>query len=91
MQCVLGPILGRLSDVLSRKYLAAFPPLVALAGAIVSAKASSMTTLIGGGILIGTTLSTIAIIQAIPSEILPLKFRPLANGLMFLSGSIGGT
>lgn len=32
-----------------------------------------MSMLIGGGILIGTTLATIAIVQAIPAEVLPLK------------------
>ena len=90
MQSVLSPIIGRLSDVLDRKHLAAFPPLIAFAGAVMSAQATSMRMLIGGGILIGTTLSTIAIVQAIPSEVLPLKYRALANGFAFLGGAIGG-
>ncbi|KAF3024162.1 hypothetical protein E8E14_008396 [Neopestalotiopsis sp. 37M] len=90
MQSVLSPIVGRLSDVLSRKYLAALPPLIAFAGAVISAKATSMSMLIGGGILIGTTLSTIAVVQAIPSEILPLKYRALANGFAYLGGAVGG-
>src|ERR1700761_9215285 len=90
MQSVLSPIVGRLSDVLDRKYLASIPPLIAVAGAVISAKATSMNMLIGGGILIGTTLSTIAIVQAIPSEVLPLKYRALANGCAFLGGAVGG-
>jgi MFS family permease len=90
MQSVLSPIVGRLSDVLDRKYLAAIPPLIAFVGAIISAKATSMSMLIGGGILIGTTLATISIVQAIPSEILPLKYRALANGFSFMGGAIGG-
>ena len=90
MQSVLSPIVGRLSDVLDRKYMAAIPPLIAFAGAVISAKATSMTMLIGGGILIGVTLSTISIVQAIPSEILPLKYRALANGFSFLGGAVGG-
>ena len=90
MQSVLSPIIGRLSDVVDRKYLAAVPPVIAFVGAVVSAKATSMTMLIGGGILIGTTLSTIAIVQAIPAEVLPLKYRALANGFAFLAGAIGG-
>lgn len=90
MQSVLSPIVGRLSDVLDRKYLAAVPPLIAFVGAVISAKATSMSMLIGGGILIGTTLSTISIVQAIPSEILPLKYRALANGFAFMGGAIGG-
>jgi len=47
--------------------------------------------LIGGGILIGTTLATISIVQSIPSEILPLKYRALANGLAGVAGVMGGT
>lgn len=78
MQSVLSPVVGRLSDVVDRKYLATIPPVIAFVGAIISAKASSMTVLIIGGILIGATLSTISIVQAIPSEILPLKWRALA-------------
>ena len=90
MQSVLSPIVGRLSDVLDRKYLASIPPMIAFAGAVLSARATSMNELIGGGILIGTTLSTISIVQAIPSEILPLKYRALANGFAFVGGSVGG-
>jgi len=90
MQSVLSPIVGRLSDVLDRKYLASIPPLIAFIGAVISAKATSMTMLIGGGILIGITLSTIAIVQAIPSEVLPMKHRALANGFAFIAGNIGG-
>lgn len=90
MQSVLSPIVGRLSDVLDRKYLAMVPPMISFAGAVISAKATSMTMLIGGGILVGTTLSTISIVQAIPSEVLPLKYRALANGFAFLGGAVGG-
>ncbi|KAI1407673.1 MFS general substrate transporter [Hypoxylon sp. FL1857] len=90
MQSVLSPIVGRLSDVLDRKVLATVPPLIAFVGAVVSAKATSMSMLIGGGILIGTTLATISIVQAIPAEILPLKYRALANGFAFVGGAVGG-
>lgn len=93
MQSVLSPVVGRLSDVLDRRYLASLPPLVAFAGAMLSAKATTTNELIVGGILIGFTLSTIAIVQSIPSpysEILPLKYRALANGFAFLGGAVGG-
>ena len=89
MQSVLSPIIGRLSDVLDRKYLSAIPPLIAFIGAVISAKATSMSMLIGGGILIGVTLSTIAIVGAIPSEVLPLKYRAIANGIEFFAGAVG--
>ena len=81
---------GRLSDVLDRKYLSAVPPMVAFIGSIICAKATSMSMLIGGGILVGVTLPTIAILQSIPSEVMPLKYRALANGFAFLGGAAGG-
>lgn len=90
IQAVLSPIVGRLSDVVDRRYLASIPPLIAFAGAAISARASSMSTLIGGGILIGVTLSTVSVVQAIPAEVLPMKYRPLANGFAFVAGSLGG-
>jgi MFS family permease len=90
MQAVLSPIIGRLSDVMDRKYLASIPPLIAFAGAVMSAKAANMSILIGGGVLIGVTLSTIDIVQAIPAEVLPMKYRALANGFAFVAGSLGG-
>lgn len=90
MQTVLSPLVGRLSDVLDRKLFASIPPLIAVVGSIVSAKATSMDMLIGGGILVGFTLPTISIVQSIPSEILPLKYRALANGFSFLGGAVGG-
>lgn len=66
------------------------PPAISFIGSVISAKATSMTMLIGGGILVGCTLSTISIVQAIPSEVLPLKYRALANGFAFLGGAVGG-
>ncbi|KAH7411852.1 major facilitator superfamily domain-containing protein [Phaeosphaeria sp. MPI-PUGE-AT-0046c] len=90
MQSVLSPMVGRLSDVLDRKLFATIPPLIACVGSIICAKATSMTMLIGGGILIGTTLATISIVQSIPSEVLPLKYRALANGMAGAAGTMGG-
>lgn len=90
MQAVLNPILGRLSDVLDRKMLVTIPPLFAAAGSFVSAKSDDMNMLIAGNVLIGITLATIGVVQSIPAEILPLKYRSLANGIGFLGGTFGG-
>lgn len=49
-----------------------------------------MGMLIGGSLLIGTTLATIGIVQAITAEILPLKFRALASLFAFTGGISGG-
>lgn len=90
MQSVLSPLVGRLSDVMDRKWLAIGPTVLSFVGAIISARADSMIVLVGGGILVGCMLATSSIVQAIPAEVLPLKYRAIANGLAGLSGSSGG-
>ncbi|KAF2105014.1 MFS general substrate transporter [Rhizodiscina lignyota] len=90
MQSVLAPSVGRLSDVIGRKNLVVGLPLIAFAGACICAKSTGINMLIGGSILTGFSLSTLAIVQAIPSEVLPLKYRTIANGSAFLGGAIGG-
>ena len=90
MQSVLSPIFGRLSDVLDRKWTVSIPFIFSFIGACVSAKAKSMNVLIGGSILIGVGRGTLAILLAIPSEILPLKYRAISGGSAFLGGAIGG-
>lgn len=90
MQAVLNPLFGRLSDVLDRKMLVAIPPLFAAAGSFISAKSVDMSMLIAGSVLTGITLATIGVVQSISAEVLPLKYRSLANGIGFLGGSFGG-
>lgn len=90
MQAVLNPILGRLSDILDRKMLVTVTPLIAFAGSVMSARAKDMNMLIAGGVLYGINLATISIVQSIPAEILPLKYRTVASGIAFVGGASGG-
>jgi MFS family permease len=90
MQTVLSPIVGRLSDVFGRKTLVCGLPLIGFAGACLCAKSSNINALIGGSIMTGMTLSTLGIVLAIPSEVLPLKYRTISGGSAFLGGAIGG-
>ncbi|KAF2176562.1 MFS general substrate transporter [Zopfia rhizophila CBS 207.26] len=89
MQAVLNPIIGRLSDVLDRKMLVTIPPLLAFAGSVISARANDINMLIAGSVLLGVTLATIGVVQSIPAEVLPLKYRAISNGISFLGGAIG--
>lgn len=90
MQAALAPSVGRLSDVIGRKNLVVGLPLISFAGACICAKSSGINELIGGSILTGFSLATLAIVLAIPSEILPLKYRTISGGSAFLGGAIGG-
>ena len=89
MQSILSPSVGRFSDLLDRKWFVTLPPLIAMGGSILSAKAGDMGGLIGGGILIGLTLPSAAIIHAIQAEVLPLKYRTVGSALGFLGSIVG--
>ncbi|KAF2036732.1 MFS general substrate transporter [Setomelanomma holmii] len=89
VQAVLTPILARLSDVLNRKLLVVIPPLFAAAGSFIGAKAVDMIMLIAGNVLVGITLATVGVATSIPAEVLPLKYRSVANGVEFLGGTFG--
>ena len=90
IQSILSPSYGRLSDILDRRYMVAIPPLFAFVGAIVSARATTMETLIGAGFLIGVTLPSASIVHAIQAEVLPNKFRAVANSFAFIGAAVGG-
>ncbi|KAL1862691.1 hypothetical protein VTK73DRAFT_6694 [Phialemonium thermophilum] len=90
IQSVLSPVVGRLSDVIGRKALVVGLPLISFAGACICARATNVNMVIGGSIMSGFTLATLSIVQAIPSEVLPLKYRTVANGSAFLGGAFGG-
>lgn len=78
------------SSKIDRKYVASIQLTIAFAGSCISARSSGINELIGGGILIGFGLSSLGIIVAIPAEVLPLKYRAIANGANFLGGALGG-
>jgi MFS family permease len=90
VQAALCPIFGRLSDDYARKPIVVIPPLIAAAGSFLGAKAQDMNTLIAGYVMIGMTLATVGVVQAIPAEVLPAKYRSIANGLGFIGGVAGG-
>ena len=90
MQSILTPPAGRLADVLDRKWMAAIPSLFAFVGAIVSARATAMSQLIGGGILLGMTLPATGIMHAIQAEVMPLKHRPLSFVFTGIGVVVGG-
>lgn len=75
---------------IDRKYVASIQLAIAFAGSCICAKSSGVNELIGGSILIGVGLSSLGIIVAIPAEVLPLKYRAIANGSNFLGGAVGG-
>ncbi len=76
--------------MVGRKALVVTLPLISFSGACICAQSTNINMVIGGSIMTGFTLATLSIVQAIPSEVLPLKYRTVANGSAFLGGAFGG-
>lgn len=77
VQGVLGPILSTASDTFqARKLLLIGSCVVSFVGACVAPGSSSIYRLIGANILIGVGFASVPLAYAVPSEILPRRWRP---------------
>lgn len=77
IQGVLGPVISTASDTFqARKLLLLGSCIIAFIGACIAPGSSSIYRLIGANILVGVGLASVPIAYAVPSEILPRKWRP---------------
>ncbi|KAG4279581.1 hypothetical protein FPRO04_13585 [Fusarium proliferatum] len=90
MQSAISPFFGRISDEFGRKPLSVGAPALAFIGSVIAAKASSMSMVISGAVLLGPALATISVVQSIAAEIMPMKWRVVSNALAFAGGAFGG-
>ncbi|KAJ4144924.1 hypothetical protein LMH87_003791 [Akanthomyces muscarius] len=78
-QAVMLTIVGRLSDLLGRRYCQIGGTALALIGCIVGAAATSINMLIGANVLIGLGSSTQVSFPYLIAEIVPIKNRYMAS------------
>ncbi|OAG36933.1 copper-translocating P-type ATPase [Fonsecaea monophora] len=76
-------IVGRLSDLCGRRYFFVGGNTLGLVGAIVCSRASSITNLIGGNVLLGLAASVQTSIPFVMGELVPMKHRFLVTGLFY--------
>ena len=77
VQGVLGPIISAASDTFqARKLLLVGPCTISFIGACIAPRSSNIYQLIGANILIGVGFASVPLAYAVPSEILPRKWRP---------------
>ncbi|KAK6382759.1 hypothetical protein LTS17_003428 [Exophiala oligosperma] len=76
---------GRLSDILGRRYIFIVGAIFALVGAIVVATAHSINTVIGGMVLGGLGAASQLSYSFALGELVPMKHRFLAIGILFLA------
>ncbi|KAK4047064.1 hypothetical protein OIV83_005627 [Microbotryomycetes sp. JL201] len=90
MQAVFGPIMSFASDSFqARKVFLIGPCLVAFAGCAVAPGATSLVRVVGAQIMIGVGFAAVPLAYAIPSEILPRRWRPMAQSLNNVAANCG--
>lgn len=91
VQAVLGPIISLASDTFqARKSLLVGSCLVSFVGSAIAPGSSSIGRLIAAQTLIGVGFSAVPLAYAVPSEILPRKWRPLAQGFCNVAAICAG-
>lgn len=77
VQASFGPILSSISDTFqARKIVLVVTTILPCIGAAIIPGANSIERVIAGQVLIGFGLSSVPLAYAVPSEILPKKWRP---------------
>jgi MFS family permease len=78
-------LVGRLSDILGRRYFLLGGTLISVAGSTVCALANNVTTVIGGSVLTGTGAASSLLYPVIIHEVLPNKYRHWGHAAVTLS------
>lgn len=89
MQSVCCLLVGRLTDLFGRRYFILGGNALGLIGCIIAARANSIDVLIGANVLIGIGATVQAAIAYVVGELVPMKHRYLAVGILYI-GSIPG-
>ena len=77
MQAVVSPLFSSASDVFqARKWLLVGTSAISLIGAAIAPGSTDIYRLIAATVLIGVGFSSVGLAFAVPSEILPRKWRP---------------
>jgi MFS family permease len=81
--CLL--LIGRLGDVLGRRYFLIGGQTIGFIGALVCGRAKNIPTLIGGSVLTGLAAANQLTFTFVIAELVPNKHRPIVNSGLFLS------
>jgi MFS family permease len=78
-------LLGRLSDIFGRRWFWTGSAISALIGSIIGATAKSTDTLIAASVFLGAASAAQLSFNICLGELVPLRHRFTANGVIFLS------
>lgn len=87
---VLGPPISQAADYWGRKWFLVVLTAFGIAGTIVVSRANSIGMAIAGFSLSGFSFSAQPLVHAVPSEVLPRKWRPWAQASINIFAAVGG-
>jgi len=90
LTCTLGPPVSAAADLWGRKWLIVVPTFMGCIGSIIVSRATSMNMAIAGQCLLGLGYASQALLFAVASEVLPRRYRPIAQGVMSAASGCGG-
>ncbi|KAF5014722.1 hypothetical protein F66182_14203 [Fusarium sp. NRRL 66182] len=88
--CVLGPPVAQAADYWGRKWFIIILTFFGVIGCIIVSRATSMGMAIGGEVMAGLAFGSQPLLYGVSSEILPRKWRPIAQGGMNVSIGLAG-
>ncbi|OQV05609.1 hypothetical protein CLAIMM_10322 [Cladophialophora immunda] len=90
VQVVLCPVLSSIADTFQiRKTLLVGTNVISFIGAAIAPGSNDMYRLIAAQTLIGFGFATVPLMYCIPSEILPRKWRPMAQAIVNVGACLG--
>lgn len=87
---VLGPIVSQAADFWGRKWFVVVTAGLGVVGNIIVSRANSIGMAIAGQCIVGIAYGSQGLLYAVASEIVPRRFRPVAQGGLNASFSLGG-
>ena len=89
VQAVLGPVISSASDAFqARKIILVGSCLVSFLGSAIAPGSGNIFRLIAAQTLIGVGFASVPLAYAVPSEILPRRWRPMAQAAMNVAASL---
>jgi MFS family permease len=88
--CVLGPPVSQAADYWGRKWFIVILTLFGCVGCIIVSRATSMRMAIAGEVIAGLAYGAQPLLYAVASEILPRRYRPIAQAGINVSIGFGG-
>jgi MFS family permease len=87
---ITAPMTAQFADIWGRKWVVVFLSALNCLGVLIVSRANSMTMVIAGQVLSGIGFGAQSLYYAIPSEIIPRQYRPIAQGGINIVIAISG-